>query len=318
MQAKTPKIVVVGGAYVDMAIRCSQIPSVGQSIIGSSLSYRVTGPGPNQAVEVSLCGCNVHLISKVGGDPFGQMVKATLAEFKVNTDFVYTAEARNTGAVVTMVNTEGENTSLTYIGANAALLSQDIQAAEQIISQADICLIHGRLLQDTIVAAISCAKLHGLKVILNPARPIDHAGGENIALPTEYFSADILVSNLCEAADITEQSATHIHTAKLIGSDLVARGVGTAVITMGSRGCMVIDRNSADHIPAFEIEIIDHTCIGDAFAGALAAYCAVKNDVREAVKFASAAGALACTKFGTLESLPTKAEIIELLQKEEM
>jgi ribokinase len=127
-----------------------------------------------------------------------------------------------------------------------------------------------------------------------------------------------LVSNLCEAADITEQSATHIHTAKLIGSDLVARGVGTAVITMGSRGCMVIDRNSADHIPAFEIEIIDHTCIGDAFAGALAAYCTVKNNVREAVKFASAAGALACTKFGTLESLPTKAEIIELLQKEEM
>ena len=318
MQAKTPKIVVVGGAYVDMAIRCSQIPSVGQSITGSSLSYRVTGPGPNQAVEASLCGCNVHLISKVGGDPFGQMVKATLAEFKVNTDFVYTAEARNTGAVVTMVNTEGENTSLTYIGANAALLPQVIQAAEQLISQADICLIHGRLLQDTIVAAICCAKLHGLKVILNPARPIDQADGENIALPTEYFSADILVSNLCEAADITEQSATHIHTAKLIGSDLVARGVGTAVITMGSRGCMVIDRNSADHIPAFEIEIIDHTCIGDAFAGALAAYCTVKNNVREAVKFASAAGALACTKFGTLESLPTKAEIIELLQKEEM
>jgi len=317
MQGKTPKIVVVGGAYVDMAIRCAQIPSVGQNVIGSSLSYRITGPGPNQAVEASLCGCNVYLISKVGGDSFGQMVKANLAEFKVNTDFVYTAEARNTGAVVTLVNTEGENTSLTYIGANAALLPQDIQTAEQLISQADICLIHGQLPQDTIATAIRCAKLHGPKVILNPARPIDQTSGEKTALPTEYFSADILIPNLYEAADITEQSAANIHTAKLIGSDLVARGVGAAVITMGSRGCMVVDRNSADHIPAFEIEIIDHTCTGDAFAGALAAYYAVKNDIREAVKFASAAGALACTKFGTLESLPTKAEIIELLQKEE-
>ena len=317
MQGKTPKIVVVGGAYVDMAIRCDQIPAVGQNIIGSALSYRVTGPGPNQAVEASLCGCNVHLISKVGGDPFGQMVKAALDEFNVNTDFLYIAEARNTGAIVTLVNSEGENTSLTYIGANAALLPQDIQAAEQIISQADICLIHGRLPQNAIVAAICCAKLHGLKVILNPAKPLDHETKETAALPSEYFSADILVLNLYEAADITEQSAGHIHTAKLIGSDLVARGVGTAVITMGSRGCMVIDRNSADHIPAFEVEIIDHTCIGDAFTGALAAYCAVKDDIREAVKFASAAGALACTKFGTLESLPTKAEIIELLQKEE-
>ena len=317
MQGKTPKIVVVGGAYVDMAIRCDQVPVAGQNIIGSALSYRVTGPGPNQAVEASLCGCDVHLISKVGGDPFGQMVKAALDEFNVNTDFLYIAEARNTGAIVTLVNSEGENTSLTYIGANAALLPQDIQAAEQIISQADICLIHGRLPQNAIVAAICCAKLHGLKVILNPAKPLDHETKETAALPSEYFSADILVLNLYEAADITEQSAAHIHTAKLIGSDLVARGVGTAVITMGSRGCMVIDRNSADHIPAFEVEIIDHTSIGDAFTGALAACYAVRNDIREAVKFASAAGALACTKFGTLESLPTKAEIIELLQKEE-
>jgi len=87
---------------------------------------------------------------------------------------------------------------------------------------------------------------------------------------------------------------------------------------MGKRGCMVVDRSSADHIPAFEVELVDQTCRGDAFAGALAAYCAVKDDIREAVKFASAAGALACTKFGSTEALPTKAEIIELLQKEEM
>ncbi len=86
---------------------------------------------------------------------------------------------------------------------------------------------------------------------------------------------------------------------------------------MGRRGSLVVDRNGADHIPAFEVELVDQTCRGDAFAGALAAYCAVDDDVREAVKFASAAGALACTKFGSIEALPTKAEIIELLQKEE-
>jgi sugar/nucleoside kinase (ribokinase family) len=87
---------------------------------------------------------------------------------------------------------------------------------------------------------------------------------------------------------------------------------------MGKRGCMVVDRESADHIPAFEVELVDQTGRGDAFAGALAAYCAVKYDVREAVKFASAAGALTCTKFGSIEALPTKAEIIQLLQTREL
>ncbi len=86
---------------------------------------------------------------------------------------------------------------------------------------------------------------------------------------------------------------------------------------MGKRGCLVVDRSGADHIPAFDIELVDHTGRGDAFAGALAAFCAVKDNLREAVKFASAAGALACTKFGALEAMPAKAEIIELLQKHE-
>jgi ribokinase len=81
---------------------------------------------------------------------------------------------------------------------------------------------------------------------------------------------------------------------------------------------MVVDRDGADHIPAYQVELVDQTGRGDAFAGALAAYCTVKDDIRKAVKFACAAGALVCTKFGSIEALPTKAEIIELLQKEDI
>ncbi len=315
MSGRSPEVVVVGGTYVDMDIRCGQIPSPGQSVIGSALSYTVTGPGPNQAVEAAMCGCEVHLISKVGGDPFAQLVKASLTN--VNSDFVYTAEAKNTGVVVTLVNSEGENAACYYSGANSALQPRDIDAAEQIISKADVCLIHGRLPLEAIVTTVRYSKVHGTKVILNPARPIEQQGQESSDLPVDYFTVDILLSNLYEAAEIADHSAANVRTAKLIGSDLVARGVGSAVITMGRRGCMVVDRSGADQIPGYEVELVDQTGSGDAFAGALAAYYAVKDDVRGAVKFASAAGALACTKFGSTESLPTKAEIIELLQKED-
>lgn len=318
MAGRIPKVVVVGGTYVDMAIRCSQIPFSGQSIAGTSLSYTAAGPGANQAAEAALCGCGVHLVSKIGGDPFGQMVKQSLEEFKIDTSFVCTAEAKNTGTVVTLVESTGENASLTYTGANNALGPQDIDAAEEIISAADVCLIHGRLPQQAITKAIRMAKLHGTKVILNPARPIEQPDSQSDDLPIEYFSADILIPNLYEAAIITESSQANIRTAKFIGSDLVARGVKSAIITMGRDGCMVVDRSSANHIEPFKVELVDKTCTGDAFAGALAAYCAVKDDIREAAKFAAAAGALVCTKFGTTDALPTKAEIIELLQKEDM
>jgi ribokinase len=318
MSGRIPKVVVIGSTYVDMVIRCDQVPSPGQSIAGSGLSYTATGPGPNQAAEAAMCGCQVHLISKVGGDPFAQIVKTALAEFNINTDFIRSAQAKNTGVVVTVVNAKGENAVLTYTGANSGLQPQDISDAEKIISQADVCLIHGQLPQDAVTTAIRCAKVHGVKVILNPARPMEQPEQQSDTLPIDYFSADILIPNLYEAADIADQSAAHIHSAKLIGSDLVARGAGAAVITMGRRGCMVVDRNGADHIPAFEVDLVDQTGRGDAFAGALAACCTVGDDLRKAVKFASAAGALACTKFGSLEALPSKADIIELLQKQDV
>ena len=317
MEPKAPKVVVIAGTFIDVAIKCSQIPSAGQDVNGSALSYTLTGPGPNQAIQAALCGCQVHLISKIGGDPFGQMVTSNLAEYNVSCDFVFTAEAKNTGLIVTLVDATGENAACTYSGANSALLPRDIDTAEQIISDADVCLIHGKLPQQTIIRAIRSAELHSTKIILNPARPLDETGSQQTVIPTEYFDADILIPNLYEAAELTNHCEANIRTAKMIASDLVARGVNAAVITMGKRGCMVVDRNSASHIPAFQIELVDHTCTGDVFAGALAAYCAVKDDIKEAVKFASAAGALACTKFGSIESLPTKAEIIELLQKEE-
>jgi ribokinase len=316
MSGRIPKVVVMGGTYVDMVIRCDHVPSPGQSIAGSGLSYTATGPGPNQAAEAALCGCQVHLISKVGGDLFAQIVKTSLADFDVNAD-----------VVVTLVDAKGENAILKYTGANSALQPQDINDAEQIISEANVCLIHGQLPQDAVTAAIRCAKVHGVKVILNPARPLAYSGVEagleqpdqqSDNLPIDYFSADILIPNLYEAADITDQSAANIHSAKLIGSDLVARSTGAAVITMGRRGCMVVDRNGADHISSFEVDLVDQTGRGDAFAGALAACCAVGDDLRKAVKFASAAGALACTKFGSLEALPSKADIIELLQKQDV
>jgi len=316
MPGRIPKVVVIGGTYVDMAVRCNEIPQPGKDAIGSGFSCTPTGPGLNQAVQAALCGCQVHLVSKVGNDPFSQMVKENLAGFDINTEFVFSAEAKNTGIIVTFVNSEGENSCCISPGANRALSPKDItsQDVEEVIESADVCLIHGQLPQDSVVAAVRSANLYATKVILDPAGAFETSTEPNHALPTEYFSADILIPDVHEASEITDEPVGSIHTAKLIGSDLVARGVECAVIKMGRRGCMVIDRQGTDHIAAFEVNLVDQTCSGDAFAGALAASCAVGDDIRCAVKFASAAGALACTKFGTQDSLPKKEEIIELLQ----
>jgi ribokinase len=256
----------------------------------------------------------VYLVSKVGNDQFGQIVKENLTAHNVRTDFVYTAEAKTTGIIVTLVSAKGENATCIAPGANRALRPADIttQAAEQLISSADVCLIHGDLPPDTVVAAIRTANLHKTRAILDPAGALS-----NFDLPQEYFSVNILIPNVQEAADLAEGATDSIHEGKLIGSDLVARGVECAVIKMGKRGCIIVDRTGAEHIPAFPVELVDQTCCGDAFAGALAASVGAADNIKQAVRFACAAGALACTKFGAQDSLPKKEEIIQLLQQME-
>ena len=319
MTGRKPKIVVVGSAYVDLAAKCSQVPTAGQTTAGTALSFAATGPGVNQAIEAALCGCEVNIVGKIGDCPFGAMIKSILQQYNVNTDYLLTATVKNSGVILTLVDTKGENACVRYEGANSALLPQDIDSAERAFAEADVCLIHARLPREAIIKAIATAKLHGKKIILDPAGALGQPGSETASseLPAEYFSVDVMIPNLYEAGMISERSIANIRTAKLIGSDLVARGVGATVITMGRRGCMVVDRNSADHVAAYEIELVDHTGTGDAFAGALAASLAVGDDLRKAVKFASAAGALACTKFGSVDAMPAKGEIIELIQKHE-
>ena len=317
MTGKSPKIVVVGGCYVDMAIRCDRIPLPGESLIGSELSYSISGPGPAQAIQAALCECEVYLIGKVGSGSTAEMLRKSLEEYGINIDYLSTASAKNTGCVVTMVDTKGDNTSLTYFGANSSLMASDIKEADKVISEADICLIHGQLPDEAVREALLCASAHGTKVILDPAHPLGQVDKEDKELPAEYFSADIVIPNLYEAADITESADANMRVAKLIGSDLIARGVNTAIITMGRRGCMIVDRNNSSHVKAFDVDLVDQSGAGDAFAGALAAFCAVGGDIVSGVKFASAAGALACTKFGSVEALPSKTEIIELLQRKD-
>jgi len=319
MAGKTARVLVVGPSYVEMAIKCRSLPSAGESCRGSSLSYSTTGAGPNQAVQAKLCGCEVHLMSKVGACPFGKVIKETLEGYGLNLDFLYTAEAKNSGAIVTVVNAKGENSTCIYSGANNSLTSAEVYRCESVIEQADVCLIQANLPREAVLSVLRLAKLHRSKVILDPAGPIDltDTGALRARYPDpDYLAGNILVPNLYEAADITEHSAANIRTAKLIGSELVAGGAEAAVITMGKHGCMVVDKNGADHIPAFGIELVDQSCTGDAFGGALAASCAVGDKLRDAVRFASAAGALVCTKFGSLESLPSHAEIIGLLQND--
>lgn len=317
MAQTSPRVVVIGSAFIDVAIRCKEIPGPGETAVGTGFNCLPTGAGVNQATEAALCGCEVHFIGKIGSDHLGDIIRKSLDVYKINCDHVVAAEAKSTGVSVTIVNAAGENGSVVSLGANRALRAADVEAAETVIATADAVLIHGDVSPEAVVAAVRLANLHKIKVLLDPAFGVNSNTRKHCELPADYFLVNVLIVNAEEAAEIAEEPLGDLHKAKLVGSDLVAHGAQNVVIKMGRKGCLVVNREGTEHIAPFEIEMVDKTCAGDAFAGALAASYAVGDSLLNAVRFASAAGALACTKFGCQESLPKKSEILELLHKQE-
>jgi ribokinase len=319
MAGRIPKVVVVGPSYVDIAVKCEAAPQAGQIVEGGGLSCMATGPGPNRAIQSALCGCESHLISKVGDDVFGQMVRSRLEKNDVSIDFVYAAQAMSTGVAMTMVDSVGENSGCISEGANRALSRDEVECAEveQLISSADICLIDGNLSVEVVKSILRTASLYKTKVILEIDVPIRDAGEiNNLDWPMEYFNVDILVPIFPHEGTIAgaEQGASTVHKLKLIGSEFVARGAESVIIKMGAKGTIISDRDGMQQIAGFTGEgVLNHTNGSDAFAGALAASCAVGDQMDKAIKFASAAAFIAADKIDNPEPLALKEEIIQLL-----
>jgi len=319
MAGRIPKVVVVGPSYVDIAIKCHQVPQPGQIVDGGGLSCNPSGPGPNRAIEAALCDCESYLVSKIGEDVFGQMVCGNLEKNNVATEFVYIAQAMSTGVAVTMVDSLGENSGCVSVGSNRALSKDEVECAEveQLISSADVCLIHGDLPVDVVKSTIRTAGIYKTKVILEievPIRDSSEIGG--LGWPIEYFSANVLIPVFHHEGPIAgaEQGAGIVHKHKLIASEFVARGAESVILKMGMRGFFIVERSGMRQITGIEGQgVLNHTNGGDAFAGALAASVGAGDELAIAVKFAAAAAAIAAEKNDTNEALASKQEIIQLL-----
>jgi ribokinase len=96
-------------------------------------------------------------------------------------------------------------------------------------------------------------------------------------------------------------------------AELLRRGVGCVIVTMGKEGVFVVTPEAEYHVPGRRVKAVDTTAAGDAFSGALAVAVAEGREFREAVRWAVAASALTVTRMGAQSSLPTRQEVEALL-----
>ncbi|UYM05919.1 ribokinase [Solicola gregarius] len=294
---------MLGSFMMDLITRAPRRPVAGETLIGTGFSQHLGGKGLNQAVAAARSGAHVRMIGAVGDDDYGRQFLQRLDDERIDGARVMTT-ARGTGVGLPLVEPGGENSIVVVPRANLAITPEDVRAAASMLQSSDVVLLQQELPLDAIAEAARIAHDAGVTVMLNPAPVLEGTRGLSGLV-------DILVPNEPEARSLTNDPSG---TAEAVGKALLDEwDLGRVVLTLGPAGALVVDRDGATPVRAHAVDAVDTVGAGDAFCGSLAAGLARGDEFPSAVRYANVAAALSVTRAGGADSVPTYAEVSELM-----
>jgi ribokinase len=300
------KILVLGNSNVDFVFRIPRFHHPGETILAESLVTFFGGKGANQAITAKRLGGNVHFITKVGNDLYGKSYRHYLIENGLDQKLILEDKKLPTGMAVIELTPKGENRIIAFLGANASLSVNDLKRLERYWKGVDVFVTQLEIPFPTVEKGLKMAKEEGALTLLNPSPPVQ--------LPSHVLSSvDFIVPNEVEAQYLTGIKWKGDREIRKMAEKFLDQGVKNVVITLGSKGLFFKNRSEEVWMNAFRVNVIDTTAAGDAFLGALASGLSENKPIREVLRFANGAGALATTKLGAQPSLPLKKDLNRFL-----
>ncbi len=296
------EVAVLGSMHMDLTVKLPKLPARGETVIGGVFQVSPGGKGSNQAVAAARLGAKVAIVGRVGSDLFGELLLERLRSENISTKYVVEDKQTHTGVALIMVDRKGNNMIAVASGADARCSPEDVDAAEEMIASSKIFLAQLEIPLSTVEHGVALARRNGVPVVLNTA-PAQR-------LPRRLLEmVDVVVANRIEASVLTGVRVNDVSSAVRAGKRLLAMGVKYAVVTLGRRGAVTVDKKETVHLKGVKVKAVDATGAGDAFCGALA-YGLVRGiRIHDAAELANNAAALATTKVGAQEAMPSLAEL---------
>ncbi len=312
-----PSSIVILGVFVaDTAFRADRQPRLGETLIGREFRLGPGGKGSNQAVAAARAGgpeLEVHFITRLGADAFGDMARALWRETGVSPALPRrspeTGGAATGAAYIFIEAASGDNAIIICPGVAAEISPGDIAGNADLFEGAAVFMTQLEQPVEAALAGLETARARDVVTILNPA-PAPAA-----PLPAGMLAlCDYVTPNETEAEGLTGIPVTSIDDARRAAAALIRAGAGAAIVTLGERGALYHDGSTGLHLPAMDAgPVVETTGAGDAFNGAFAAALAQGREPVQAVRFANAAAAISVTRPGTAPAMAGRAEIEALI-----
>ncbi|WP_373504628.1 carbohydrate kinase, partial [Aestuariivirga sp.] len=268
-------------------------------------------------------GRSVGMLGKLGQEAFGTLIRAALDRYGVDTSGVVMDPEAKTRLSVVSLAPDGERSFIFYkdTPADSAVDSDDILPAQ--IEGARLLHVGSLLMASPRAAA---AQVKALDIAASLGRPISLDPNFRLGLWPDKATMVAAGRGLVARAAIVKLSEEEL--AALAGEGPIEPavrslwhvGMKILAVTRGARGAELITREMRFTCHGYAVSTIDTLAAGDAFmASLLSGLLEIGLDTMDGeplsrvLRQACAAGAIATTRKGAMESLPTPEEIERLL-----
>lgn len=306
-----PGVICCGNTVFDTIIKpVDELDWAQTTTLVDAIEYRCGGSAASTARALAILGIPVRLMTTVGSDYQARFVLEAIRSCGVDADYVSHSSAP-TAATVVLVNSAGERKFFHRPGASSEAFVDDVRFETALCAGMWHIHLAGIFL-------IPCLRSEAPRILREA-----HVNGLTTSLDTNWDPQgvwieilrpclphlDLLFMNESEARMITGHSGV-----ALSARSLLAQGVRTCVVKLGSQGCAIYTADSEMLCAAFDIDVQDTTGAGDCFVGGFLAARQRGASLHDAGMFANAVAALSVQKVGAVEGLLPVSETEEWMR----
>ena len=295
-----PKILCAGIGVHDIVMRVENFPAPGTKIYASEFVVTGGGCAANAATTVARLGVQAYFAGPLGdrNDTISRDILSGLEREGIDCGGVVRVAGASASVSLILLDAVGEKEIATRRGKGLdGALPAD---AERLVADLDAVLVDNRF-PAFVTPICRAASARGIPVVID----LDQATAPEdplLALGTHIIASAEALRGTFKSQDL-----------KLALPELAKYFKGFAAVTDGPEGVFFMKGDQLRHMPAFKVDAVDTLGAGDAFHGAFTVSLVESSDVIQAMRFACAAAAIKCTRFGGLTGAPTRAEVHEFL-----
>lgn len=294
-------VLCVGLACYDLVFTVDHHPGPDEKARARAFMGCGGGTAANAAVAAARLGASTAFIGYLGADIYGEQHLAELHAAGVDTRLVVRgAEATSLSAI--FVKPDGARSIVNY---REAIVTQLTPAHVSFTEIRPKSILFDGHQPELAIAMAHWARAHNIPTVLD-ADTVNEGHDRLVQLCTIVAASERFSQEYTGAGSPQE------------GMAILAQQAPAVIVTLGERGLIWQRGTQAGALPAFSVQVVDTTGAGDAFHGALAVGLARGMPWKEMLRFASAAGAICCTRRGARPGLPSLEEVQALLRRREI